>query len=359
MKTVKGKTAGSKLELAADEQVAVGVDVDKRRFHVAVWSKTRGLIADWVQGASPKVLLAKLAPIAGQIVVLAYEAGPTGFGLARAARAAGITVIVAAPARIPAERGRQAKTDRLDCIRLAQLAALGLLKESCIPTEQEEAERAVGRLREQLTRKTRRVKQQIKSYLLFHGWEEPQGLKNWTRKSVAALRKLPVGVELRFCLDQLLDELEFLAAKLAALTARLKELAQSGRHREPVERMMAKPGVGLITAMTVRLEMLQPDRLKHSGQAARWASLAPGVSQSGNTRRGGPILKSGNARVRAVMVEAAWRAIRYDPDLRKRYLHLCMNTGSTKKAIVAIARHLFEQLWRLMVQPAAPSAQAA
>ena len=265
------------------------------------------------------------------------------------------------PCHLPAERGRQAKTDRLDCIKLAQLAALGLLKHkgSCIPSEQEEADRAIGRLREQLTRKARRVKQQIKSYLLFHGWEEPQGLKNWTRKSVQALRELPVGVELRFCLDQLLDELEFLGAKLAALTARLKELAQGDRHREPVERMMARPGVGLITAMTMRLELIQPERLKHSGQAARLAGLAPGVSQSGNTRRGGPILKSGNGRIRAVMVEAAWRAIRYDPDLRKRYLHLCMNTGSAKKAIVAIARHLTEQLWRLMVQPAAPAAQAA
>jgi transposase len=359
MKTVERKASGSKLELAADERIAVGVDVDKRRYHVAVWSKTRGLIADWVQGASPTALLAKLAPIAGQIEVLAYEAGPTGFGLARAAQAAGIAVIVAAPSRIPAERGRRVKTDRLDCIKLAQLAALGLLKAACIPSEQEEADRAIGRVREQLTRKARRVKQQIKSSLLFHGWEEPQGLKNWTRKSVLALRELPVGVELRFCLDQLLDELEFLSAKLATLTAKLKELAQDDRHREPVERMMARPGVGLITAMTVRLELIQPERLRHSGQAARLAGLAPGVSQSGNTRRGGPILKSGNGRIRAVMVEAAWRAIRYDPDLHKRYLHLCMNTGSAKKAIVAIARHLVEQLWRLMVQPAAPEARAA
>jgi transposase len=316
-----------------------------------VWSKTRGLVAQWTQPASSKALLTRLAPIAAGIDRLAYEAGPTGFGLARAVASAGIPVLVAATSLIPAAPGRQPKTDRIDCIRLAELAAAGLLKAVCIPSEQEQADRQIERLREQQACKARRVKQQIKSFLLCYGLEEPQGLKDWTRRAVRALRGITLGAELRFYLDRLLDELDFIGAQMALITARLAELAATDRHREQVKRLRKQPGVGPITAMTVRLELPQPTRFRYSGQVARFAGLAPGVHASGGTQRGGPILKSGNGRLRAVLVEAAWRAIRLDPELRKRFQRICLNTGSPKKAIVAVARHLLERLWRMLVAP--------
>lgn len=351
MSKVSRKQSWSKLVLIKGERVIVAVDVHKGTFHVAVWSLQRGLLVHWVQPASAKILLARLEPIGAQVEQVVYEAGPTGFGLARAVMAAGLAVLVAAPSQIPALPGRQPKTDRLDAIRLAELAAQGLLKAACIPSEREEADRQVGRLREQLTRKVRRCKQQIKSFLLFHGLEEPRGLKDWTRGALDALRALELDAELRFCLDELLDELDFLTGRLRRATERLAALARSERHREAVARLRQQAGVGLITAMTFRLELVQPERFDHGGQVARATGLAPGVRRSGKTARGGPILKSGNPRIRAVLVEAAWRAIRSDADLRRRWLRLCRNTASAKKAIVGIARHLARRLWRRMLAP--------
>ncbi len=174
--------------MAAGERVVVAVDVHKRSFHVAVWSLERGLIAHWVQTAGAKALLARLTSIAAQVGQVVYEAGPTGFGLAHALKAAGFAVLVAAPSQIPTLPGRRPKTDRLDAQHLAQLAAQGMLKPACIPSEQEQVDRQVGRLREQLTRKVRRCKQQIKSFLLFHGLDEPRGLKNWTQGALAEMR---------------------------------------------------------------------------------------------------------------------------------------------------------------------------
>ena len=87
--------------------------------------------------------------------------------------------------------------------RLAQ----GLLHPVRVPTEQEEADRQVLRLREQLVSKTRSVQAQIKSFLLQHGIAEPVGLGHWSKASVAVLRGLALLPELRFCLDLLLDEL--------------------------------------------------------------------------------------------------------------------------------------------------------
>ena len=82
------------------------------------------------------------------------------------------------------------------------------------------------------------------------------------------------------------------------------------------------PGVGLITAMTFRLELPEPERFDHDGQVARMVGLAPQVRQSGETRREGGLLKSGNARLRTVLVEAAWRWVACDEAAARRYRRL-------------------------------------
>ena len=91
------------------------------------------------------------------------------------------------------------------------------------------------------------------------------------------------------------------------MTVRLQELAQAERHRPAVAVLWSVPGVGLVTAMTFRLELPEPGRFDHAGQVARMVGLAPQVRQSGETRREGGLLKSGNARLRTALVESAWR----------------------------------------------------
>jgi transposase len=105
----------------------------------------------------------------------------------------------------------------------------------------------------------------------------------------------------------------------------------------------------VLTAAAFRLELPEPERFGHEGQVARMAGLAPQVRQSGQTRREGGLLKSGNARLRTVLVEADWRWVRYDGAAAGRYRRLVANTGSGKKAIVAMARRLGVLLWRLSV----------
>src|SRR5262249_17459577 len=143
---------------------------------------------------------------------------------------------------------------RLDCRRLAQLAAKGLLHPVRVPTEPEEADRQVLRLRELLVRKAHSVQSQIKSFLLQHGIAEPAGLGHWSKRSVAALRGLELLPELRFCLDVLLDELAHAQEQVRRATVRLKELAGSDRHREATAAICSVPGVGALTAAAFRLE---------------------------------------------------------------------------------------------------------
>jgi transposase len=257
---------------------------------------------------------------------------------------------VIAPSKLLAPVGPEAKSDRLDCRRLAQLSAKSLLHPVRVPTEQEEADRQVLRLREQLVSKTRSVQSQTKSFLLHHGIAEPAGLDHWSKKSIAALRGLALLPELRFCLDVLLDELAHAQEQVRRVTVRLKELAEADRHSKAVGVMSSVPGVGVLTAVAFRLELPEPERFDHEGQVSRMAGLAPQARQSGQTRHEGGLLKSGNARLRKVLVEAAWRWVRYDAAAAGRYRRLVANTGSGKKAIVAMARRLGVLLWRLSVR---------
>jgi transposase len=183
------RTSTQPLRLEPGETVHVGVDVHKASYSVALYSDARGVLTTWVQPARPEVLLERLRPLRAAIARVVYEAGPTGFGLARRLRAEGYKAEVIAPSKLLAPVGPESKSDRLDCRRLAQLSAKGLLHSVLVPTEQEEADRQVLRPREQLVGKTRSVQSQIKGFLLQHGIAEPAGLGHWSKASLAALRR--------------------------------------------------------------------------------------------------------------------------------------------------------------------------
>ena len=340
-------SASSTLRLDPGEVAHVGVDVHKASYHVAVVTDLRGLVATWTQPASPELLVDRLAPIRTQVAQVVYEAGPTGFALVRRLRAAGLKAEVIAPSKIPTMPGPEAKSDRLDGRKLAVFAQKGLLRPVRVPDEQEEADRQVVRLREQLARKLRVVQQQIKALLLQHGIAEPPGLAGWSAASVDALRQLELRAELRFCPDVLLDERRHALEQVARATRRLEELAQAERHRATASTLRTVPGVGPITAMTFRVELHEPGRFADGGQVARMLGLAPQVLQSGPTRREGRLLKSGNARLRTVLIEAAWRWVAGDEAAKARYRRLVAATGNGKKAIVGIARRLAILLWRM------------
>jgi transposase len=344
--------------LDAGERVHVGVDVHKRSYHLALWSERRGLVTTWVQPAAPQALRRRLGPHRPQIAQVVYEAGPTGYALVRTLREAGFAAEVIAPSRTPTAASPGAKSDRLDCRRLAVYAAKGLLAPVRVPTGEEEADRQIVRLREQLRRKTRRTKQQIRAFLLAHGLAEPPGLDHWSRRALSGLRGLRLDGSRRFCLDALLDDLEHTESLVARLTGRVTELAKSERHRAVVGRLCQVPGVGVLTAMTFRAELVAPERFRDGREVAAMMGLAPRVTQSGESRHQGRLMKSGNARLRTALVEAAWRWVSLDPQASQHYRHLMAKTGNAKKAIVAMARRLGIVLWRLSLEGSASQVAA-
>ena len=328
----------------------IGMDVHKKNIHVAIWIRDR-VVRSWVMPADYSKAAETFAPHRDRIAKAVYEAGPTGYGLARTLKHAGIKTDVIAPGRTPRPASRENKSDRVDAKKLAEYSAKGLLCQVAIPTETQEADRQVIRLRDQLMSKRKRVKNQIKGFLLQHGIAEPEGLKGWTIASVAALRNLRLRPQLRFCLDALLDELEHFNMQVKRATREISRLAGGKRYSAGVELLRSHPAVGELTAMVFLTEVYRAGRFRNSRQLSSFLGLAPMVRESGETRREGNILKTGRGPVRGLLVEAAWRWIGKnvkDTRAKEVYRRLVSNTGNAKKAIVGIARRLAVVLWTML-----------
>lgn len=335
--------------VTCDDKVYVGLDVHKRSIHCTV--RVNGqLVATLVMPNDPDAVISTLKPLEPGMQKIVYEAGPTGYTLARALQKIRWPVEVIAAGKTPKEANKGSKSDGLDCKKLAEFAEKNLLKKVAIPTEQEEADRQLTRLRDHLKKKDKRVKQQIKSLLLQHGIKEPAGLKHWSIFGIKNLAGLAINPELRFVLDVYLEQLSFLQKQLKATEKRIQQLGKTERMAEKKTRLTTHPGVGYQTAMKYITEVYQPGRFSKSTEVACYTGLAPLIKQSGETRKEGPLIKAGQGPLRCLLVQGAWVWIRVDHKAEAVYLRLLRNTGCSQKAITAMARRMAINLWCMLTR---------
>ena len=111
-----------------------------------------------------------------------YEAGPTGYGLVRRARAEGIEMVDCSPGNIERRPGDRIKTDKRDAIRLARLFAAGDLRLVWIPSEEQEQLRDLVRCREDLRSDLMRARHRLATFLLRRERYFPGPGGRWTIK---------------------------------------------------------------------------------------------------------------------------------------------------------------------------------
>ena len=289
----------------------------------------------WVE-----TLLAK-----GHRVFIVYEACGFGFGLCRRLTALGAVCYVIAPRKLDEAR-KGVKTDALDagvlCQRLSRYVA-GNIKELAvirIPTEEEEQLRHIHRQREALVRARTKLQAQGRGLLVTHG--QPAPARWWRAQGWKALGSLlPAWLLAR--LDVFRPVLAALDTQIAALTVTLEQAASPD----------LPGGVGKLTQVVISREVCDWSRFKNRRQVSSYTGLCPGEYSSGGKRLPGRVTKHGNPRLRAALVELAWRLVRFQPGygpIKKRLTILAKGARATgvarKKAIVAVARQLAVDLWR-------------
>ena len=169
----------------------VGLDVHARSVVAGVLDAETGELRSW---RAPTVIAETVAWLQqySAPVRVGYEAGPTGYGLARACVAAGIACTVAAPSKIPRAPGDRVKTDRRDAERLARLLRLGELVAVRVPEPHEEAARDLVRAREDVRGDLMRARHRLSKLLLRHGLVYDSSA--WTGAHDAWLRRAELRV---------------------------------------------------------------------------------------------------------------------------------------------------------------------
>src|SRR3954462_9057971 len=173
----------------ADGICFAGLDVHARKTAGAAVQLGSGEVFREQLGASSAAAIEWLQTLPGEVRAV-YEAGPTGFGLARAARAAGIEMIVCSPGAIPRQPGDHTKTDQRDALKLARLHAAGQLRAVTVPTPELEALRDLVRCREDLRGDLMACRHRISKLLLRRGllWSGPGS--TWTNAHLAWLSRV-------------------------------------------------------------------------------------------------------------------------------------------------------------------------
>ncbi|MGH8092224.1 MAG: IS110 family transposase [Chthoniobacterales bacterium] len=273
-----------------------------------------------------------------------YEACGFGFGLQRQLAALGIACQVVCPQKLD-ERNQRVKTDGRDakalCLKLDRFVegnreALAIVR---VPTPEQEQLRAIHRQREQLVRIRKQLEAHGRSLMVNHGLEP---VSKWWRRRIFTQLRIPAW--LQALLSNTQPILLALEAQIRTLTLALEKSAAPGQPR----------GFGALTSVVIDREVGDWHRFKNRRQTGSYTGLCPGEYSSGQTRAQGCVTKHGNPRLRAALVETAWRLVRFQPEYRAvvkwRYLlgKGALATGAArKKAIVAVARQLAVDLWRI------------
>ena len=337
----------NQINLTKDDDLYIGIDVHKTTYHVAFYLNG-GHAIDFITPADNIKICAMLKKLEPAIKNIVYEAGPTGYSLARQLQHESLPVQVIAPSKTPHTSARDSKTDRLDGRKLAEYAAKGLLRPIAIPTRTQEADRQLPRLRIQFVKKLKQTKLQIKSFLLQHGISEPQSLRYWSQLAIEKLNKLKLLDPLRYTLDMLIAEYKFLNEKIKDIEQKLEETFKKTTHAKKIQILRTHPGVGRVTSMMFATELFNPKRFNNKEELAKYVGLAPTIIQSGQSLRDGPISKTGRPQLRSTLIQAAWVWIIKDQQAKQVYIRIAGNTGQKNKAIIAMARRLAIHLWKML-----------
>jgi transposase len=235
-----------------------------------------------------------------------YEAGPTGYDLARMLHRWGVACDVIAPSLVPKAAGDKVKTDKRDARRLARLHRAGELTAIHIPTPEQEAVRDLCRARVDVVIERGRARHRLSKFLLRHSQVFRQGAQ-WTMAHEQWLRQLRFDDRaLQLTYDHYQHTLACCDDQLRAISADLAGYFHAGPFTDQVQRLACYRGVSELGGLTLASEVVDWRRFPTAASFMCFTGLVPTEDSSGSRERRGKITKAGNVHVRTQLVESAW-----------------------------------------------------
>jgi transposase len=323
--------------------VYVGLDYHQAFVQVCVMDQSGRILTNRRCPNAAREIV-RVVDLHGQEVSAALEACCGSSALADELVAAGWQVSLAHAGYVHRVKQSPDKTDWSDARLLADLLRVGYLPHVWLPPPPLRQLRHLVRYRQQLAAQRRAAKLRVTALLRTHRVEFTGS--RWTKSWIAAVRNCQaLGREGQWVAGQLLDEIEHVQRQIDQVEARLAEVTAD----DPlVAKLRALPGIGLVTAVTLRAEWGDMSRFRSGKQLARFCGLSPRNASSGPKQADAGLIKAGNPQLRATLIEAAHRLARLDPrwgDLNHR-LRRRGKPGSVAAAAIANrwVRWLYHQL---------------
>lgn len=285
--------------------VKVGLDVHATQTHVALLDPASGEVSTRRLPGPPQVVLDLLGSL-GAGATAVYEAGPTGFALARAAVERGIDLRVVSPGQLPRKPSDRVKTDRRDAIRLARLLAAGELCFCRVPSVEEERFRDLVRAREDVRGDLMRARHRLGKFLLRQELVYSGPGNSWTRAHRRWLSQLRFDDPARRAtFVDYLAAVDALLERRSALERALGELAPASPFAEAIARFRCFRGIDTLSACGLAAEVGDFARFSHPRFLTGYLGIVPSEHTSDEQRRQGRITKAGPGHARRLLVEAA------------------------------------------------------
>jgi transposase len=326
--------------IAQDEEIVIGVDVSDKKHHLAA-SDLRGNILKIIVLTNPTnrqwtALLENRFP--GCRLTVVYEAGPQGYTLYDLVRSVKHEAVVIAP-----QKGAgPVKTNTRDCQAIVRDYLSNRARKVTVPSAQKRAMRQVLRTRDALRKEITQTMNRINGTLRFHALT---GTMTPVHPDESGL--------IAGCVEKLRQVETHLKALLAECDKELRQIARTESYRREAQLLLDIPGVGIVTAVQILLNVPGMENFPHPDNLASFLGLTPREWSTGDTRRLGRITRRGPGAVRGALVQCAWVCIRCDEQERLFFEQLKARRGK-KRAIVAVARRLAVRIWRTLTCAAAP-----
>jgi len=325
------------LDVHVSGTVAAVIDRDSGELRRRRLSGSASEVAEFVSGLSGPVRAT-------------YEAGPTGFALARRLEALGVDCLVCAPGLIPRGPSDRVKTDQRDAERLVRLLIAGELHRVEVPTLEAESLRDLVRAREDLRGDLMSARHRVSKLLLRHDMRFEGTERNWTLphlRWLATVRFEQPGTQAAF--DDYRGAVEALIVRRAELEREIAEQLPVSPWAQTARRLMCLRGIDTLTAAGLCAEIGDFTRFRHPEQLMSYLGVVPSEHSSGTRRRQGSITKSGSQHARRLLVEAAWhyrQPPRVSEPLRRR------QAGADPKVVVLSwkTQRRLHRVWSRMEQ---------
>src|SRR5882762_10142162 len=337
-----------------DYEIFAGLDVDKQSIAVTFADHEKLVRSLRLPYSSEQLVSYVRKHFPQQRVAFVYEAGPTGFGLYDDLTAAGYRCLVVAPSMVPTAPGKRVKTNRIDSRKLCQSLRGGQLQSIHIPSDIYRELRHLVQLRDSHVGQLKASKQRIKSLLLYEGIPFPEAPRScqWTPRVLRELATLPCNASVRFKLNSLLTTLAFHNQQAVAAQKQIRLLCQKDPElTQSISYLLTVPGLGWITSSHLVARIGDWRQLSNVRQIAGFLGLVSSEHSTGDKIDRGSITRSGDSRLRNKLIQAAWSAIRKDPELREFYRRIFLRHPpkvASRKAIVAVARKLKTRIYSVL-----------